>query len=93
MRWVTESQLLCVPMVRTENDAAVSVWQSDSADAGRSGKVVAVADVDANQLKRAEGAFEGAKTYTDFRKMLDEMRRSDEQQAQHLLAGLTAAGH
>ena len=28
--------------------------QSDSADAGRSGKVVAVADVDANQLKRAE---------------------------------------
>ena len=49
--------------------------QSDSADAGRSGKVVAVADVDANQLKRAEGAFEGAKTYTDFRKMLDEMRK------------------
>jgi len=47
--------------------------QSDSADAGRSGKVVAVADVDANQLKRAEKSFAGAKGYTDFRKMLEEM--------------------
>jgi len=46
---------------------------SDSADAGRSGKVVAVADVDSNQLKRAEKAFEGARQYADFRKMLDEM--------------------
>ena len=46
---------------------------SDSADAGRSGKVVAVADVDSNQLKRAEKAFEGAKQYSDFRKMLAEM--------------------
>ena len=49
--------------------------QSDSADAGRSGKVVAVADVDTNQLKRAEQAFEGTKTYSDFRKMLEEMRK------------------
>jgi len=47
--------------------------QSDSADAGRSGRVVAVADVDANQLKRAENAFKGAKPYADFRKMLEEM--------------------
>jgi len=47
--------------------------QSDSADAGRSGKVVAVADVDANQLKRAEKSFAGAKGYTDFRKMLEQM--------------------
>ena len=46
---------------------------SDSADAARSGKVVAVADVDANQLKRAEKTLEGAKQYADFRKMLDEM--------------------
>ncbi|MEY3204288.1 MAG: Glucose-6-phosphate 3-dehydrogenase, partial [Planctomycetota bacterium] len=42
---------------------------SDSADAARSGKVVAVADVDANQLKRAEKTLEGAKQYVDFRKM------------------------
>jgi predicted dehydrogenase len=47
--------------------------QSDSADAGRSGKVVAVADVDSNQLRRAEKSFAGAKTYTDFRKMFAEM--------------------
>jgi predicted dehydrogenase len=47
--------------------------QSDSADAGRSGKVVAVADVDSNQLKRAERSFPGAKAYTDFRKMFAEM--------------------
>jgi predicted dehydrogenase len=46
---------------------------SDSADAARSGKVVAVADVDANQLKRAQKTLEGAKQYADFRKMLDEM--------------------
>ena len=46
---------------------------SDSADAARSGKVVAVADVDANQLKRADKTLKGAKQYADFRKMLDEM--------------------
>jgi len=50
--------------------------KSDSADADRSGKVVAVADVDANQLKRAETAFDGTKQYTDFRVMLDEMGKS-----------------
>jgi predicted dehydrogenase len=47
--------------------------QSDSADAGRSGKVVAVADVDSNQLKRAEKSFPGAKTFADFRTMLETM--------------------
>ncbi len=47
--------------------------QSDSAEAARGGKVVAVADVDSNQLKRAEKSFPGAKAYTDFRTMLQEM--------------------
>ncbi|MEI6240698.1 MAG: Gfo/Idh/MocA family oxidoreductase [Planctomycetia bacterium] len=46
--------------------------QSDSADASRSGRVVAVADVDANQLKRGEKAFEGAKQFADFRRLFDE---------------------
>ena len=46
---------------------------SDSGEANRHGKVVAVADVDANQLKRVEKAFPDAKPYADFRKMLDEM--------------------
>jgi len=50
--------------------------QSDSADAGRLGKVVAVADVDANQLKRAAQAFKDAKQFSDFRRMLDEMGSS-----------------
>ena len=49
--------------------------QSDSADAGRSGKVVAIADVDANQLKRGEKAFEGAKQYSDFRTLFEEMAK------------------
>jgi predicted dehydrogenase len=47
--------------------------QSDSADAARNGRVVAVADVDANQLKRGEKAFEGAKQFQDFRRMLDSL--------------------
>lgn len=46
---------------------------SDSASAARAGKVVAVADVDANQLKRAEKVLAGAKPHTEFRKMLDGM--------------------
>src|SRR5689334_12487240 len=33
MRWVTLSQLLWVPTVRTENIGSVSVWHNDSADA------------------------------------------------------------
>ena len=40
--------------------------QSDSADAGRLGKVVAVADVDANQLKRAAQAFKDAKQFSEI---------------------------
>ncbi|MCX7412743.1 MAG: Gfo/Idh/MocA family oxidoreductase [Planctomycetia bacterium] len=46
---------------------------SDAGEAARHGKIVAVADVDANQLKRATTAYEGAKQYADFRRMLDEM--------------------
>ncbi len=33
MRWVTLSQLLCVPIVRAEKSGSVSVWHNDSADA------------------------------------------------------------
>ena len=33
MRWVTLSQLLCVPTVRIEKSGSVSVWHNDSADA------------------------------------------------------------
>ena len=30
---MTDSQLLCVPIVRIENDGSVSVWHRDSAEA------------------------------------------------------------
>jgi predicted dehydrogenase len=47
---------------------------SDSADAGQSGDVVAICDVDENILNNAgQQRFPNAKRYTDFRKMLDEM--------------------
>ncbi|MGA2035126.1 MAG: Gfo/Idh/MocA family oxidoreductase [Thermoguttaceae bacterium] len=49
---------------------------SDSHDADRNGDMVAVCDVDTNQLKGAERKFAKAKRYTDFRKMLDEMGKS-----------------
>jgi predicted dehydrogenase len=49
---------------------------SDSADAGRSGKVVAICDIDEQSLSKAAARFEDAKKYFDFRKMLDEMHKS-----------------
>jgi predicted dehydrogenase len=50
---------------------------SDSADAGRTGDVVAICDVDERRLNAAgESRFPKAKRYTDFRKMLEEMESS-----------------
>ncbi len=46
---------------------------SDSSDAGREGKVVAICDIDRNILEEKRKEFPDAKVYTDFRKMLDEM--------------------
>lgn len=46
---------------------------SDSDDAGRSGDMVAICDVDQNYLDKATSRFPKAKQFTDFRKMLDEM--------------------
>lgn len=46
---------------------------SDSKDAANAGKMVAICDVDRKRLADAAGRFEGAKTYTDFRKLLDEV--------------------
>ncbi|MEX2188709.1 MAG: Gfo/Idh/MocA family oxidoreductase [Pirellulales bacterium] len=45
---------------------------SDSDDAGRRGDVVAICDVDDKTLGTGSKRFEGAKTYYDFRKMLEE---------------------
>ncbi|MHC4403105.1 MAG: Gfo/Idh/MocA family protein, partial [Planctomycetota bacterium] len=49
---------------------------SDSADADKNGDMVAFCDVDTNRLAGAAKKFEKAKPYTDFRKMLEEMRDS-----------------
>ncbi|MBN2024296.1 MAG: Gfo/Idh/MocA family oxidoreductase [Pirellulales bacterium] len=46
---------------------------SDSEDAGRHGDMVAICDVDKKRLEGTARRFPKAKTYTDFRKMLDEM--------------------
>ncbi|MFC1758357.1 Gfo/Idh/MocA family protein [Planctomycetota bacterium] len=47
--------------------------RSDSADAGRSGKMVAICDVDAKTLEQAQRGFKDAAPYRDYRRMLDEM--------------------
>jgi predicted dehydrogenase len=49
---------------------------SDSSDAGSSGQMVAICDIDEGTLNAGEKRFPGAKKYTDFRKMLDEMGKS-----------------
>jgi predicted dehydrogenase len=49
---------------------------SDTADAGKAGNVVALCDVDEGTLHNAAKKHPAAKTYTDFRKMFDEMGKS-----------------
>lgn len=47
---------------------------SDSEDAGNSGRMVAICDVDVKRLESVgESRFPDAKRYTDYRKMLEEM--------------------
>ena len=46
---------------------------SDSTDAGKHGKIVAMCDIDDEILGKKKQEFADAKTYNDFRKMLDEM--------------------
>ncbi len=45
---------------------------SDSANAGSRGRMVAICDVDTKKLEGAANKFDGAKPYSDFRKMLEE---------------------
>ncbi|MCA9099704.1 MAG: Gfo/Idh/MocA family oxidoreductase [Planctomycetales bacterium] len=49
---------------------------SDSADAGKNGKVVAICDIDDERVAKAAERFPDAKQYNDYRKMLDEMEDS-----------------
>jgi len=45
----------------------------DSRDAGGSGQMIAICDVDKGRLEGAGKRFKDAKKYTDFRKMLEEL--------------------
>ena len=57
---------------------------SDSNDAAKHGDMVAICEVDKSRLAGALKRFPGAKGYTDFRKMLDEMGDSiDASDRQH----------
>ena len=47
---------------------------SDLEGASRENEVVALCDVDSNNLAKAAAKFPNAKTFTDFRKMLDEVK-------------------
>lgn len=49
---------------------------SDSKDAGRHGKVVAICDIDEQRLDAAARTFDGAKKYFDYRKMLEEQEKN-----------------
>lgn len=50
---------------------------SDLAQAAIENEVVALCDVDSDRLAAAAKKFPGAKTFTDFRKMLDEVKSID----------------
>lgn len=49
---------------------------SDSGSAGKAGDVVAICDVDSARLEGAKKKFKGAKAFTDYRKMIEEMKDS-----------------
>jgi predicted dehydrogenase len=49
---------------------------SDSKDADKNGKLVAICDVDEKRLDAAAKKYPDAKKYSDFRKMLEEMNKS-----------------
>ena len=48
--------------------------ESDASGVSANNEIVALCDVDANSLARSQQKYPNAKTYTDFRKMLDEMK-------------------
>jgi len=51
--------------------------ESDLAEAAKGNEVVAICDVDAKTLAKAAAKYPNAKAFTDFRKMLDEVKEID----------------
>jgi predicted dehydrogenase len=77
--WVGVQPKISNAAIEKINFACVGIGgkgDSDSADAVRSGNVVAICDVDDKRFENADKKFKGAKQYNDFRKMLDEMGKS-----------------
>jgi predicted dehydrogenase len=65
--------------IETVNFASIGVGgkgTSDSADAGDSGNMVAICDIDEENLNRAAEKWPNAKKFFDYRKMLDEVGSS-----------------
>lgn len=48
--------------------------ESDASAASRNNEIVAICDVDKNSLAKSQAKYPNAKAYTDFRKMLDEVK-------------------
>ncbi|QDT36604.1 Gfo/Idh/MocA family protein [Stratiformator vulcanicus] len=78
--WVGASALADDTQPRSANEelqfACIGVagkGSSDTDDAGRHGQVVALCDVDKRSLKKKSLRYPEAKTYSDFREMLDEL--------------------
>jgi predicted dehydrogenase len=51
--------------------------ESDASAASKNNEIVAICDVDKNSLAKAQQKYPNAKAYTDFRKMLDEVKNID----------------
>ena len=63
----------------TINFASIGVegkGHSDSNDAGRSGNMVAICDIDDRRLGKAAGRFPKAKTFFDYREMIEKMGKT-----------------
>src|SRR5438477_7655382 len=48
--------------------------ESDASGVAQNNDIVAICDVDGNRLANAAKKYPNAKTFSDFRKMLDEMK-------------------
>ena len=68
------------PASRKLNIAAIGCGgkgESDLNAAARGNNVVAICDVDSRSLTKAAGRYSGAKQFSDFRQMLDEVKEID----------------
>jgi predicted dehydrogenase len=79
--FVAEANAQDAPSSEKLNVACIGVGNkgaSDSSNAAQFGNIVAICDVDTNTLngKTRQNGFQTAKTYTDFRKMLEENEKN-----------------